>query len=84
MQAASSGAHASSATLWPKLEPIQVPLQFGTNATGILLAGEITQVKEAIPWVRCASAELLGAQTATQNWSPTKKGRGSKKWKKRK
>ena len=34
--------------------------QFGTNASGILLswtpaAGEITQVKESIPWVRCAS-----------------------------
>ena len=59
MQAPSSGAHASSATLWPKLEPIQVALQFGTNATGILLAGEITQVKEAIPWVRCASGNVL-------------------------
>ena len=59
MQAASSGAHASSATLWPKLEPIQVALQFGTNATGILLAGEITQVKEAIPWVRCASGNVF-------------------------
>ena len=59
MQAASSGAHASSATLWPKLEPIQVALQFGTNATGILLAGEITQLKEAIPWVRCASGNVF-------------------------
>ena len=58
MQAASSGAHASSATLWPKLEPIQVPLQFRANATGILLAEEITQVKEAIPWVRCASGNV--------------------------
>ena len=58
MQAASSGAYASSATLWPKLEPIQVALQFGTNATGILLAGEVTQVKKAIPWVRCASGNV--------------------------
>ena len=63
MQAASSGAHASSATLWPKLEPIQVALQFGTNATGILLAGEITQVKEAIPWVRCASGNVFSQDT---------------------
>ena len=58
MQVAPSGAHASSATLWPKLERIQVALQCGTNATGILLAGEITQVKEAIPWVRCASGNV--------------------------
>ena len=59
MQVAPSGGHASSATWWPKVEPIQVALQFGTNATGILLAGEITQVKETIPRVRCASGNVL-------------------------
>ena len=34
--------------------------KFGTNASGILLlAAEITQVEEAIPWVRCASGNVL-------------------------
>ena len=35
--------------------------KFGTNASGILfsLAGEIAQVKESIPWVRCASGNVL-------------------------
>ena len=40
---------ASGATWWP-LEPMQVAF--------FLLAGEITQVKEAIPWVRCASGNV--------------------------
>ena len=35
---------------WPNLEPMQVALY---------LAGEITQVKESIPWVRCASGNVL-------------------------
>ena len=34
---------------WPNLEPMQVALY---------LAGEITQVKESIPWVRCASGNV--------------------------
>ena len=34
---------------WPNLEPMQV---------AFYLAGEITQVKEAIPWVRCASGNV--------------------------
>ena len=34
---------------WPNLEPMQVALY---------LAGEITQVKEAIPWVHCASGNV--------------------------
>ena len=42
---------ASGATWWPNLEPMQVAF--------FLLAGEITQVKEAIPWVRCGSANVL-------------------------
>ena len=42
---------ASGATWW-LLEPMQVAFFF-------LLAGEITQVKEAIPWVRCASGNVL-------------------------
>ena len=33
---------------------------FATNASGAkFLAGEITQVKESIPWVRCASGNVL-------------------------
>ena len=35
---------------WPNLEPMQVALY---------LAGEITQVKESIPWVRCASGNVF-------------------------
>ena len=31
-------------------------VKFGTNASGA--TGEITQVKEAIPWVRCASGNV--------------------------
>ena len=41
---------ASGATRWPNLESMQVAF--------FLLAGEITQVKEAIPWVRCASGNV--------------------------
>ena len=41
---------ASGATWWPNLEPMQVAF--------IVLAGEITQVKEAIPWVRCTSGNV--------------------------
>ena len=41
----------SGATWWPNLEPMQVAL--------FLLAEEITQVKEAIPWVRCASGNVF-------------------------
>ena len=40
---------ASGATWWP-LEPMQVAF--------FLLVGEIIQVKEAIPWVRCASGNV--------------------------
>ena len=42
---------ASGATWWPNLEPTQVAF--------FLLAEEITQAKEAIPWVRCASGNVL-------------------------
>ena len=42
---------ASGATWWPNLEPMHVAF--------FLLAVEITQVKEAIPWVRCASGNVL-------------------------
>ena len=41
-----SGGHASSA----KLEPMEV---------AFFVAGEMTQVKESIPWVRCASGNIL-------------------------
>ena len=43
MQVAPSGGHAS--TVAPNLESMQV---------AFFLAGDITQVKESIPWVRCA------------------------------
>ena len=42
---------ASGATCWPNLEPMLVSF--------FLLAEEITRVKEAIPWVRCASGNVL-------------------------
>ena len=35
---------------WPNLEPMQV---------AFFVAGEITQVKESIPWVRCASGNVF-------------------------
>ena len=38
---------------WPNFEPMQVTF---------CLAGEITQVKEPIPWVRCASGNVSGFQ----------------------
>ena len=41
---------ASGATWW-LLEPMQVAF--------FLLAGEITQVKDSIPWVRCASGNVF-------------------------
>ena len=41
---------ASGATCWPNLEPMVVSFS--------LLAEEITQVKEAMPWVRCASGNV--------------------------
>ena len=52
MQVAPSGGHASSATWWQKLEPMKMQVAF-------FLAGEITQVKESIPWVRCASGNVF-------------------------
>ena len=38
---------------WPNLEPMQV---------AFFSAGEITQVKDAIPWVRCASGNVYIVQ----------------------
>ena len=35
---------------WPNLEPMQV---------AFYLAGEIIQIKESIPWVRCASGNVF-------------------------
>ena len=32
--------------------------KFGTKQVTLFLAGEITQVKESIPWVRCASGNV--------------------------
>ena len=80
--------HASSATWWPKLEPMLIALRvgqiwnqfwwhslvvkFSTNTSGttynwpnlepmqvaFYLAGEITQVIDSMPWVRCASGNV--------------------------
>ena len=36
MQVASSGGHESGATWWPKLEPMQIALQFGIKASGAI------------------------------------------------
>ena len=44
------GTNASCAIWWPSLELIQVEPP---------LAGEITQVLDAIPWVRCASGDVF-------------------------
>ena len=43
------GTNASGTTCWPNLEPMQV---------AFYLAGEITQVIDSIPWVRCASGNV--------------------------
>ena len=43
------GTYASGAIWWPNLELMQVEPP---------LAGEITQVRDAIPWVRCASGNV--------------------------
>ena len=67
--------NASSAIWWSNLQQIQVvssSVKFGTNASCAIwwpnlellqveppLAGEITQVLDAIPWVRCASGNVL-------------------------
>ena len=42
---------------WPNLEPMQVAFFF---------AGEITQVKESIPWVRCASGNVSYLNSALE------------------
>ena len=45
------GTNANCITYWPmQLEPMQVVF---------FLAGEITQVKESIPWVRCDSGNVF-------------------------
>ena len=47
---ATDGTNSNCITCWANLEPMQVALY---------LAGEITQVKESISWVRCASGNVL-------------------------
>ena len=81
--------NASSATWWPKMEPMPIALNVGqiwnqywwrhlvvkfwTNTSGttynwpnlepmqveFYVAGEITQVIDSIPWVRCASGNVF-------------------------
>ena len=43
------GTNADCITCWPNFLPMQVAFYF---------AGEITQVLDAIPWVRCASGNV--------------------------
>ena len=51
------GTTAGGATWWSNFELIQVePHTIGQMA--FYLAGEITQVKESIPWVRCVSGNV--------------------------
>ena len=66
--------NASGAIWWSNLQQMQVVSsggQIGTNASGPILwpnlelmqvepplAGEITQVLDALPWVRCASGNV--------------------------
>ena len=60
------GTHSNCITHWPNLEPIlaaspggQIQVEPHTNGQiWPYLAGEITQVKESIPWVRCASGNV--------------------------
>ena len=47
---AKDGTNSNCITCWPNLDIMQVALY---------LAGEITQVKESIPWVRCASGNVF-------------------------
>ena len=49
--------NASGATWWPNLDSMQV---------AFYLAGEITQVIDSIPWVRCASGNVC-VREGTQN-----------------
>ena len=78
---AKNGTNSNCITYWPNLEPILVASagyqilnlyrwnhvqldKFG-NKVAFYLAGKITQVKESIPWVRCASGNVsLQARTA--------------------
>ena len=60
MQVAPPGGQNWNTYNWPNLEPMQV---------AFYLAGEITQVKESIPWVRCASGNVyVTASTETLKW----------------
>merc|ERR1712037_813007 len=53
---------ASIATWCPKLEPMLIALHVGqicNQCKWHSIAGEITQVLDPIPWVRCASGNVL-------------------------
>ena len=54
---------ANIATLWQNLEPMLIALHVGLifnqcKQVTFSFAGEITQVLDAIPWVRCASGNV--------------------------
>ena len=53
------GTNASSAILWTILQLMQIAQPGDQNWNQCLfLAGEISQVNEAIPWVRCAPGNV--------------------------
>ena len=52
--------NASGATWWPNLDSMQV---------AFYLAGEITQVIDSIPWVRCASGNVYLKLLPEGPWS---------------
>ena len=57
------GTNANGITFWPNLEPMIVLsnlelILVEPHTIGFLLAGDITQVKESIPWVRCVSGNV--------------------------
>ena len=55
------GTNADCITCWPNFQPMQVTFSF---------AGEITQVLDVIPWVRCASGNVLtGTPLKITRWN---------------
>ena len=50
--------NASGAIWWPKLKQMLIALHIGQICNRCNLAGEITQVLDPIPWVRCASGNV--------------------------
>ena len=64
---AKDGTNSNCIKYWPNLEPMRVTLY---------LAGEITQVKESIPGVRCASGNVLLIVANIDNLPIIRRGQG--------